>query len=240
MVIEQNVSSTKQADHCLPEGRSIMRRKFYSAVLIALLVTLALVPLASAQTRTFSAQISAAEEVPTNASTATGQATYTLSDDGMTLHYKLTVTNLKNPFMVHIHTGAKGVNGPVVLPLFSAAPNGGVKNGTLIEGDVTAAQLSGPMAGKTMANLMAEVNAGNTYTNIHTNDGADPANSGPGDLAAGEIRGQNTVSAPGLPNTGAGGGNSQQLPPAVPALALVLGIAALLGFESRRRVLRSR
>jgi hypothetical protein len=30
------------------------------------------------------------------------------------------------------------------------------------------------------------------------------------------------------------------LPPAVPALALVLGIAALLGFETRRRVLGSR
>jgi hypothetical protein len=217
-----------------------MRRKFSSALLIALLVTLALVPMVSAQTRTFSAQLSAAEEVPTNASTATGQATYTLSDDGMTLHYKLTVTNIKNPFMAHIHTGAKGANGPVVLPLFSAAPNGGVKNGTLIEGDVTAAQLSGPMAGKTMADLMAEVNAGNTYTNIHTNDGADPANSGPGDLAGGEIRGQNTASAPGLPNTGAGGTRSQQLPPAVPALALVLGIAALLGFETRRRVLGSR
>ena len=217
-----------------------MRRKFYSALMIALLVTLALVPLASAQTRTFSASLSAAEEVPTNASTATGQATYTLSDDGMTLHYKLTVTNIKNPFMAHIHTGAKGANGPVVLPLFSAAPNGGVKSGTLIEGDVTAAQLSGPMAGKTMADLMAEVNAGNTYTNIHTNDGADPANSGPGDLAGGEIRGQNSVSAPGLPNTGAGGTRGQQLPPVVPALALVFGIAALLGFETRRRVLRSR
>ena len=154
-----------------------MRRKFYSALLFALLVTLALVPMASAQTRTFSAALSAAEEVPTNASTATGQATYTLSDDGKTLHYKITVTNLKNPFMAHIHVGAKGANGPVVLPLFSAAPNGGVKNGTLIEGDLTAAQLSGPMAGKTMADLMVEVNAGNTYTNLHTNDGV-----GPGEL----------------------------------------------------------
>ncbi len=217
-----------------------MRRTFSSALLIALLVTLALVPTASAQTRTFGAQVSAAEEVPTNASPATGQATYTLSDDGLTLRYKLTVTNLKNPFMAHIHIGAKGVNGPVVLPLFSAAPNGGVRNGTLIEGSLTAAQLSGPLAGKKMADLMVEVNAGNTYTNIHTNDGADPANSGPGDLAAGEIRGQNTVSAPGLPNTGAGGARGQQLPPAVPALALILSIVTLLGLESRRRVLRSR
>lgn len=218
----------------------IVRTKLYSALLIALLATLALVPMASAQTRSFSAQLSGTEEVPSNASPAKGQATYALSDDGKTLHYKITVTNLTNPFMGHIHTGAKGVNGPIVLPLYSATPAGGVKNGTLIEGDVTAAQLSGPLAGKTLADLMVEVDAGNTYTNLHTNDGKDPANSGPGDLAGGEIRGQNSVSAPALPNTGAGGARGQQLPPAVPALALVLGIATLLGLESRRRVLRSR
>lgn len=217
-----------------------MRRKIYAALMIALLVTLALVPMASAQTHAFGAMLSGADEVPPNASTATGQATFTLSDDGMTLHYKLTVNNLKNPFMAHIHTGAKGVNGPVVLLLYSAAPNGGVKNGTLVEGDATAAQLSGPMAGKTLADLMVEVNAGNTYTNIHTNDGVDPANSGPGDLAGGEIRGQNSASAPGLPNTGAGGAHSQQVPPAVPALALILGLAALLGFEARRRTINTR
>lgn len=208
--------------------------------IIAILLTLAFASTAVAQGRTYTAQLSGAEEVPANASPATGTATYTLSDDGRTLTYKITVTNLTNPFMGHIHVGAKGANGPVVLPVFSAAPAGGPKSGTLIEGTATAAQLSGPLAGKTMADLVAEMNAGNTYTNLHTNDGADPANSGPGDLAAGEIRGQNVAaSAPGLPNTGAGG-VSRSLPPTILALALALSLLSLLALEGRRRALRAR
>lgn len=204
-------------------------------LVIATLLALAFASTAGAAGRTYTAQLSAAEEVPTNASTATGMATYTLSDDGMSLSYKITVNNLKNPVMAHIHTGAKGVNGPVVLGLYNAAPASGVKSGTLIEGTATAAQLSGPLAGKTMADLVAEMNAGNTYTNVHTNDGVDPAGTGPGDLAAGEIRGQNVAGAmPNLPNTGAGG-VTQGLPPTILALALALSLAGLLVLASRRR-----
>jgi hypothetical protein len=40
------------------------------------------------------------------------------------------------------------------------------------------------------ADVLANIRAGNTYVNVHTNDGVDPANSGPGDFPAGEIRGQ--------------------------------------------------
>jgi hypothetical protein len=32
--------------------------------------------------------------------------------------------------------------------------------------------------------------AGNTDVNVHTHDGVDPTNTGPGDFPAGEIRGQ--------------------------------------------------
>jgi hypothetical protein len=32
--------------------------------------------------------------------------------------------------------------------------------------------------------------AGETYVNVHTNDGVDPTNTGPGDIPGGEIRGQ--------------------------------------------------
>lgn len=211
----------------------------FTALVIVVLLALALAPATAARTTSYSAQISAAEEVPSNASPATGQATYTLSADGMTLHYKLTVNNLTNPVMAHIHTGAKGVNGPVVLPLFNGPNASGVKNGTLIEGDVTAAQLTGPMAGKTMADLLAEMDAGNTYTNIHTNDGKDPAGTGPGDLAAGEIRGQNVGATPGLPSTG-GGGMAQGPSPLVPVAVIGLSLAGLALLESRRRAQRAR
>ena len=35
-----------------------------------------------------------------------------------------------------------------------------------------------------------EIRAADTYANVHTNDGLDPPNSGPGDYRLGEIRGQ--------------------------------------------------
>jgi hypothetical protein len=211
----------------------------FAAFMIVALLALALAPATAARTTMYSAQLSAAEEVPSNASPATGQATYTLSTDGQTLHYKLTVTNITNPVMAHIHTGAKGVNGPVVLPLFNGPAASGVKNGTLIEGDATAAQLTGPLAGKTMADLLAEMDAGNTYSNIHTNDGKDPAGTGVGDLAAGEIRGQNVGATPGLPSTG-GGGMAQGLSPLLPVAAIGLSLAVVFLLESRRRAQRTR
>jgi len=211
----------------------------FAALMIVALLALTLAPAAAARNNSYSAQLSAAEEVPSNASPATGQAVYTLSADGMTLHYKLTVSNITNPFMAHIHTGAKGVNGPVVLSLFNGPAASGLKNGTLIEGDATAAQLTGPLAGKKMADLLAEMDAGNTYSNIHTNDGKDPANTGPGDLSAGEIRGQNVVAMPGLPSTG-GGGMAQGSSPLLPAAVIGLSLAGVALLESRRRAQRAR
>ena len=63
-------------------------------------------------------------------------------------------------------------------------------NGVLAEGTVTAADLIGPLAGQTLSSLMAQIAAGNVYVNVHTNDGIGGVNTGPGDFASGEIRGQ--------------------------------------------------
>jgi hypothetical protein len=38
--------------------------------------------------------------------------------------------------------------------------------------------------------LVDAMRAGNTYVNVHTNDGVDPVNTGPGDFPGGEIRNQ--------------------------------------------------
>ena len=54
---------------------------------------------------------------------------------------------------------------------------------------ITAANLIGPLAGMEIADLIAELQSGNAYVNVHTNDGVDPANTGPGDFPGGEIRG---------------------------------------------------
>ena len=156
----------------------------------ALLLLLAVAGLASAgDNNNYAVHLDGATEVPANASLATGQAIFKLSPDGTSLDYKLIVANLDNPVAAHIHVGPPGVNGPVVVLLFSGPPGTGTANGVIAEGTVTAANLSGPLAGQPFSALVEALNSGNAYVNVHTNDGVPPTNTGPGDFPGGEIRG---------------------------------------------------
>jgi CHRD domain len=93
--------------------------------------------------------------------------------------------------MAHIHCGADGVNGPIGVTLFHAPPGGGPVNGILASGEITAPDPGNGCGWTTVAQVLAAMRAGNTYTNVHTNDGIAPPNTGPGDFPGGEIRGQN-------------------------------------------------
>jgi len=167
---------------------------------LAAVVSLAATATAFADTVNFGTRLSArAEVMPVgviNNSHARGNAEFKLSEDGMSLHYKLSVSQIKNAFMAHIHIGAPGVNGPIVVWLFpSTAPvpgplGAGPQHGKLAEGTITAANLVGPLAGHPLSDLIAAIQAGNAYVNVHTNDGIAPTNTGPGDFPGGEIRGQ--------------------------------------------------
>jgi len=157
---------------------------------VALLLLLAVAGLASAgDNNNYSVHLDGDTEVPANASLGTGQAIFKLSQDGTSLDYKLIVANLDNPVAAHIHVGPPGVNGPVVVLLFSGPPGTGTANGVIAEGTVTAANLTGPLAGQPFSALVAALNSGNAYVNVHTNDGVPPTGTGPGDLPGGEIRG---------------------------------------------------
>jgi len=141
--------------------------------------------------RNFVVQLSGGEEVPPNSSLGRGVAIFHVINDGTGLAYKLIVANIENVVAAHIHIGPKGVNGPVTAFLFGPAlPGGGRVNGPIAQGVIEAADLVGPLAGQPLSALLAEIEAGNAYVNVHTDDGVDPANTGPGDLPGGEIRGQ--------------------------------------------------
>jgi hypothetical protein len=141
--------------------------------------------------RNFVAQLSGNEEVPPRDTNARGLAKFQLSKDGTSLSYKLIASNIENVVAAHIHLGEAGVNGPVVAFLFGEVPPGGGRtNGVLAEGTITAANLVGPLAGQPFSALITAMEAGNTYVNVHTNDGVAPTNTGPGDFPGGEIRGQ--------------------------------------------------
>jgi len=135
-------------------------------------------------------------EVPLRNTDAQGQAIFRVSDDGQSVDYKLIASNIDNAFMAHIHMGSSTVAGPIVVWLFpSTAPvpgplGSGRHDGVLAEGTFTAANLVGPLAGHPLSDLLAAIQSGNAYVNVHTNDGQGAANTGPGDFPGGEIRGQ--------------------------------------------------
>jgi hypothetical protein len=132
-----------------------------------------------------------ADETPSRATEATGQLNIKVSDDGLSLEYKLIASNIYNVVASHIHQGAVGVPGPAVVFLYGNAPAGGGRHdGVLATGTLTAANLIGPLAGQPLSALIDLIQSGNAYANVHTNDGVGATNTGPGDFAAGEIRGQ--------------------------------------------------
>ena len=112
------------------------------------------------------------------------------------MHYKLTVANIENVWMAHIHLAEEpGGNGPPVVWLYPSAPPPPAEsipgfNGVLAEGTINAADLVDLLQGKSLDDLRAAMEQGLTYVNVHTNDFEDPPNSGPGDFRGGEIRGE--------------------------------------------------
>lgn len=146
-------------------------------VLAATLMLAAQLPMAvgvAAQSGQLRAKLTSSHEVPRNTSPATGTAQVTIIGDGSQIFYQYFVSNLTAPATAaHIHLGAIGVNGPVLLPLaVPAGPTGSVS------GRLTAADFTG--AGNlTYAQVLEAIVAGGTYINVHT-----PTYPG------GEVRGQ--------------------------------------------------
>ena len=166
-------------------------------VLMLALVGLALLwpggtdTLAAGPGASYAAPLSGGEEVPPRTTPASGQATFQVGADGQSLTYSVTVRDITNVTMGHIHLGAKGANGDIVLPLVPMAPPaGGPKSGVIGQGTATAAQLVGPLQGRPLADLIAALDAGNAYVNIHTGAGGTPTTLQPGDIPPGELRGQ--------------------------------------------------
>ncbi|KCZ70399.1 CHRD domain-containing protein [Candidatus Methanoperedens nitroreducens] len=156
-------------------------------ILVALILVMLIAPAISASTvpdnRNFATHLSGDKEVPPVDTQAQGQAHFKLSKDGTELSYKLNVANIEDVSMAHIHLGAEGVNGPIVVWLYPDTPPPvlipGRFSGVLAEGTITADDLVGPLEGQSLSELIDAMSAGETYVNVHTEQNP-----------AGEIRGQ--------------------------------------------------
>ena len=158
-------------------------------ILLTTMLVLALAPAAGAG-ESFVATLSGDQEVPARDTGGVGVAKFKLGEDGTALSFKLNVANIENVVAAHIHCGAVGVNGPVGVTLFGGTAAGGRTDGTLAEGTITAADPGNGCGWTDLASVLAAIASGNTYVNVHTNDGVAPPNTGPGDFPGGEIRGQ--------------------------------------------------
>lgn len=128
----------------------------------------------------------------------------------------------------HIHLGAAGVNGPIVVPLIANNPGG--QNTVDTAGTVAQSDLVGPLAGN-YAGFAAALARGELYVNLHTVA-----------FPGGEIRAQLRPAAPGPPNTGSvQASHDDQLQTALLAAgaALAAGACAAVVAHRRRRVAES-
>lgn len=115
-----------------------------------------------------------ANEVPANASVSEARASLELEDGAV--KYKLRMrAPITGAFMAHIHRGPAGANGPIVAWLFGdaalGAGNATVNFGrrdVVARGEIEAANLVGPLAGRPLSELVDLLNSGNAYVNLHT------------------------------------------------------------------------
>lgn len=129
-----------------------------------------------------------AQEVPARTSAGQGDVSLTLRTDqtlGQVIDYTLNYSGLVDTQAAHIHTSPAGTNGqvniflcgtaPATVPASPACP---AAAGT-VTGTLAAANFIPTAAVTTFAQLITEIQAGNTYVNVHT-----------AAVPSGEIRGQ--------------------------------------------------
>ncbi len=160
-----------------------MRLKFVLAVTIVAVMALGGVAMGqrgnSFATSDFVAELSGDNEVSFVVTDASGEAKFTV--DGDRILFELEVedgTNMFGAAGAHIHCAPAGENGPVVVFLAAQVP-GGFDGDIEVKATFDADNIVNTSCGGTIAELVEQMEAGNTYVNVHSTQN-------PG----GEIRGQ--------------------------------------------------
>ena len=136
---------------------------------------------AMAGARSFTAKLEPNRAILPGKTKASGTAKFRLSADGRTLHYKVDVLGLDAVSQIHVHLGADATtpegehyhvplqeaHGHTVAFLLNFVADGVEGNGTVAQGTLTAADLSGPLRGEPLQALLDHMNKGWAYVNVH-------------------------------------------------------------------------
>lgn len=167
------------------------------ALVLILIVMAGIVGTVMAGPTNFVAHLTGDQEVanPPVVTRAQGQAVFNLRGEN-DLHFRLMIANIQNVTQAHIHCGAAGINGPVVVWLYPEGPPPmlipGRSSGVLSSGVVTNANViprnNAACLGEvnTLADVLTLMETGHAYVNVHTTA-----------YPAGEVRGQ--INLAGLP-----------------------------------------
>ena len=126
----------------------------------------------------FFADLEGSQSVPPVDTSANGDAVLTVNQNQTQVSYRINVNSLQRMTVAHIHLGRRGQNGPIIAPLLSVSPAISVTRAQVM-GSISQSDLTGPLQGQSLADLIENMNAGNTYVNVHTEQHPE-----------GEIRGQ--------------------------------------------------
>ena len=122
----------------------------------------------------YAATLTGAREVPAVVTSASGTADFVLT--GRTVTYLIATTGFSTPLTVgHVHLGAAGETGPVIVPFNITAQSGTVVTGAIDVGaPITFGNIT--ISGDSLRRLFEN---GKAYVNLHT-----------AGFPGGEIRGQ--------------------------------------------------
>ena len=149
------------------------RQKSYTIVILAAISsTLLLGTISTISTNVFAAKFSATlsgnNEVPPVDTKANGAVTYRTAANETVIKYKVNVTGFSDATGAHIHMGKAGANGDVIVDLLKDSKKNPTKLGMAIRGNITDADLTGPLKGKSFVELISTMKNGDAYVNIQT------------------------------------------------------------------------
>jgi hypothetical protein len=141
-----------------------MRRPIVVVIVLALLGAVGPAAAQPPTPQNYRAHLAAQEGIETD---ARGQAVFQLSRDGTEMRFRVNIANLEGATMAHLHHGS--ASGPIVA--WIAGPHDPTDvNGVYAVGALTSDDLEGPLEGQELSDLAAEIEAGEIFLNVHTEE----------------------------------------------------------------------